>query len=273
MEPRIPEEPGSPSLLRPRGVGEILGDAFRLYARHWQNLILIVAVIVIPLSIAEVLLTGFWIREGLTEEELRNGMEVVVDGGFVAGVLASFVLVAISILMWTILTGAITRAAAGTFLGRDLEIGESYRYGFARFWSIVLVGVLSALAIAVGFLLLVIPGFIVLTFLSCGIPALVIEDKRGREALRRSWTLVRGFGWHVFGAFILAAILSGIVNGVLTAPFGDNYAVRSITASIASVITMPFMALVGVFIYLDLRVRKERYSAADLERDLAANPT
>ena len=67
MEPRIPEEPGSPSLLRPRGVGEILGDAFRLYARHWQNLILIVAVIVIPLSIAEVLLTGFWIREGLTE--------------------------------------------------------------------------------------------------------------------------------------------------------------------------------------------------------------
>jgi len=273
MEPRIPEEPGSPSLLRPRGVGEILGDAFRLYARHWQNLILIVAVIVIPLSIAEVLLTGFWIREGLTEEELRNGVEVVVDGAFVAGVLASFVLVAISILMWTILTGAITRAAAGTFLGRDLEIGESYRYGFARFWSIVLVGVLSALAIAVGFVLLVIPGFIVLTFLTCGIPALVIEDKRGREALRRSWTLVRGFGWHVFGAFILAAILSGIVNGVLTAPFGDNYAVRSITASIASVITMPFMALVGVFIYLDLRVRKERYSAGDLERDLASNPT
>jgi len=30
---------------------------------------------------------------------------------------------------------------------------------------------------------------------------------------------------------------------------------------------------VGVFIYLDLRVRKERYSAADLERELASNPT
>ena len=65
--------------------------------------------------------------------------------------------------MWTVLTGAITRAAAGTFLGRDLEIGESYRYGLARFWSIVLVGVLSALAIVGGFILLIIPGFIVLT--------------------------------------------------------------------------------------------------------------
>ena len=40
MEPRIPEEPDSPSLLRPRTVGEILADAFHLYARHWQNLIL-----------------------------------------------------------------------------------------------------------------------------------------------------------------------------------------------------------------------------------------
>jgi hypothetical protein len=185
MEPRIPEQPGSPSLLRPRGVGEILGDAFRLYARHWQNLIVIVAVIVIPLSVAQVLVGDFWIREGLTQEELRGGVEVV-DGAVAAGILASLIVVIASILMWTVLTGAITRAAAGTFLGRDLEIGESYRYGFARFWSIVLVGVLSALAIAVGFLLLIVPGFIVLTYLYCGIPALVIEDKRGREALRRS---------------------------------------------------------------------------------------
>jgi hypothetical protein len=36
---------------------------------------------------------------------------------------------------------------------------------------------------------------------------------------------------------------------------------------------MPFMARVGVYIYLDLRVRKERYSGADLERDLASNPS
>ena len=270
MEPRVPEEPGSPSLLRPRGVGEILGDAFRLYGRHWQNLIVIVAVIVIPLSLAQVLLGDLWLRETFTEEEFRGGVEISTGTVF-AGVLAALVLTFASILMWTILTGAITRAAAGTFLGRDLEIAESYRYGFARFWSIVLVGVLSALAIAGGFILLIIPGFIVLTFLACGIPALVIEDKRGREALRRSWNLVRGFGWHVFGTIIVAALLNGLVSSLLTAPFGDNYAARSLVAAIASVITMPYMALVGVFIYLDLRVRKERYSAADLERDLASN--
>jgi hypothetical protein len=269
VEPPIPEPPGSPRLLRPRGVGEILTDAFELYRRHWQNLILIVAVIVIPLSFLQVLIGDAWIREGITREELRGGVEVV-DGALLAGVLASLVVAITSILMWTVLTGAVTRAAAGTFLGRDLEIGESYRYGFARFWSIVLIGVLSALAIVAGFILLIVPGFIVLTFLSCSIPALVIEDQRGRAALRRSWNLVRGFGWPVFGTIVVAGLLTGIVNSLLTAPFGDNWAARSIAASIASVITMPYMALVGVFIYLNLRVRKERYTAAELERDLTS---
>jgi hypothetical protein len=271
MDPIIPEPPESPRLLRPRSVGELLTDAFELYRRHWQNLFVIVAVIVIPLSFLQVLVGEAWIRQGFTEEELRNGVEVTVNGAFVGSILASIVVALTSILMWTILTGAITRAAAGTFLGRDLEIGESYRYGFARFWSIVLVGLLCGLAIAVGFLLLIVPGFIVLTFLSCAIPALVIEGKRGREALRRSWSLVRGRGWPVFGTIIVATILTSLVNSLLTSPFGDNWAARSIGASIASILTMPYMALVGVFIYLDLRVRKEQYSAAELERDLASS--
>jgi hypothetical protein len=244
MDPTIPEPPESPRLLRPRTVGEILTDAFELYRRHWQNLFVIVAVIVIPLSFAQVLVGQVWIHQGLTEEELRNGVEVTVNGGFVAGVFASLVVAMASILMWTVLTGAITRAAAGTFLGRDLEIGESYRYGFARFWSIVLVAVLSAL---------------------------VIEGTRGRQALRRSWNLVRGRGWPVFGTIIVAIVLTSLVNSLLTSPFGDNWAARSIGASIASILTMPYMALVGVFIYLDLRVRKEQYSAAELERDLASS--
>ena len=107
MDPTIPEPPESPRLLRPRTVGEILTDAFELYRRHWQNLFVIVAVIVIPLSFLQVLVGQVWIHEGLTEEELRNGVEVTVNGAFVAGVFASLVVAMASILMWTVVTGAI----------------------------------------------------------------------------------------------------------------------------------------------------------------------
>jgi len=272
MDPRVPEPPESPRLFRPRGVGEILSHAFQIYRMHWRNLIALVAVVVIPLSIVQVVLTDVVIGDTFETSEMRNG-ELVVDGSLGAAILASLVVAVVSVLMWTVLTGAITRAAAGTFLGRDMDIGESYRFGVARIWSIILVGLLMGLAIAAGFILLVIPGFFVLTRLTCAIPALVIEDRRGTDALSRSWNLVAGFGWPVFGTIIVAGLLTGLVSSILTSPFQDNTVARIVGQSIASTITMPYTALVGILIYLDLRVRKERYTPEGLEADLARSAT
>jgi hypothetical protein len=271
MDPPIPEPPGSPRLLRPRGVGEILTDAFRLYRLHWQSLIAIVAVVVVPLTLLQALVTEV-IGDTFVETRIRAGVEI--HTGEVAGAaLAALAVAVLSILTWSVLTGAITRAAAGTFLGRDLQIEESYRYGLARLGSIILVGLLVALAVIGGLILFVIPGIIVATRLSCSIAALVVEDKRGREALRRSWNLVKGFGWRVFGAFLFSGLLAGLASSLLTLPFGRSAVGRAIGQTIASVITLPYGALVGILIYLDLRVRKERYTSAELERDLASTAT
>ena len=218
------------------------------------------------------LLTEAWVESSLRDVEVRDGVEIVTGGALLAAVIATLVIVLFSILMYTALTGAITRAAAGTFLGRDLDIAESYRFGIARFWSIVLIGLLSGLAIVAGFILLIVPGFIVLTRLAVGIQVLVVEDVRGTAALKRSWNLVKGHSWPVFGTIVVAGILTSIVSGLLTAPFGDDVTARSIASAIAAVITTPYTALVGVLLYLDLRIRKEQYGPADLERDLARTP-
>jgi hypothetical protein len=276
MDP-IPEPPESPRLLRPRGVGEILVDAFGLYRLHWRNLIAIVAIVVVPLTLVQVLVTEVVIDETEIERRIADG----ADGGFevtigeVSGadvtalVLGALTVLIVSVLTWAILTGAITRAAAGTFLGRDLRIEDTYRYGLARLGAIVLVGVLVALAVVGGFILLVIPGFFVLTRLWVSMPALVIEDRRGREALRRSWSLVKGFGWPVFGTIVVTILISGLISSLLTAPFGENTLGQIIGQAVAAVITTPYTVLVGILIYLNLRVRKEQYGVGDLERDLA----
>ncbi len=268
MDPTVPEPPGSPRLFRPRSVGEILLHALELYRLHWQNLIVLVAVVVIPLSLTEVLLTEAWIEGNLRDVEVRGGVEVVTGGALAAALVGTLVIVLFSILIYTALTGAISRAAAGTFLGRDMDIAESYRFGLARFGSILLVGLLSGLAILGGFILLVVPGFIVLTRLTVTIQVLVVEDVRGTAALKRSWNLVKGHSWPVFGTIVVAGILTSIVSSILTAPF-DELTARSIASAIAAVITTPYTALVGVLLYLDLRIRKEGYGPADLERDLA----
>jgi hypothetical protein len=254
--------------FRPRRIGELITAAFDLYGRHWQNLILLVAVVVVPLSLLQTFVSEQLVRSGWTSEAVVNGRPEITTP-VAATLVASAVVGLISIVIWTMLLGAITLAAAGTFLGRDLDIGASYRFGLARFWSIVWVGILMGLAIVAGFILLVIPGLFVLTRLSVAVPSLVVEGRRGGSALSRSWNLVRGHGWHVFGTLVVAWILTGLVRSVLTAPFA-GWVSQGIASAIASIVTMPFTALVGVMLYLDLRVRAEGLDAPTLERELAA---
>lgn len=263
-----PERVGDPTPFRARGVGEILAHAFEIYRRHWRNLIVTVAVIVVPLTVVQVVFTELVVDEIFVETGAGGRIDLS-DTSLGAFVAASLVVALVSILTWTIATGAIARAAAGTLLGRSLETAESYRYGLARLGSILLVGLLTGLAIAGGLILLVIPGLFILTRLSCTLAALVIEDRRGSEALRRSWNLVAGHGWHVFGTIIVAALMTGLLASALEAPFRDNAVASGVAQTVAALITIPYSALVGILIYLDLRVRAERYAPEDLERDLA----
>jgi hypothetical protein len=248
-----PELPPPPP-MQPRSVADILETAFDLYRRHWVTLVQIVAYLIVPLTLLQYLIGD--LLEG--EDE---------GSGVIAG---SLLLVFASVFIGLLLTGAIAWAVARILVGREPDISDCYRNGYRRIWSILLVAVLSALAIGAGFILLIIPGFIVLTRLSVAIPAVVIEQRKGTDALGRSWNLVKGYGWPVFGALIVSWLIAGIVNGILTAIGGDNWFVSGIFAAIGSIITTPFTALVVGLIYFDLRVRKENLDVATLEREVQA---
>ena len=91
------------------------------------------------------------------------------------------------------------------------NVEASYRYGLKRLWSVILVSLLVGLIVAVGFVLLVIPGIIFLVFLSMSIPVLIVEGRRGTEAMGRSWNLVKGPFWHALGVIVVAALIVGII--------------------------------------------------------------
>jgi hypothetical protein len=184
-----------------------------------------------------------------------------------------------------VLTGAITRAVAAEVAGEDPSVEQSYRFGFHRLGSVLLVSVLVGLAtiggliLSVGssgflilFVLFVIPGIYVGVRLAVSIQALVVEGRRGTEAMGRSWGLVGGHWWHAFGTLLVALLLIGIVNAVITAPFGaTGWFVQAVAAAVATVVTLPYGVLVGVLLYLDLRARKERLTLEALRADLQAS--
>ncbi len=254
-----------PPPLRPRSVGEILEAAFSLYGRYWRTLLALVAVVVVPLTILQYLVADAIVGSTVT----RDG-QIVVTGSSGRAWGSGFLLGVLALLIQQILIGALAWAVASTLIGREPDIGESYRFGYRRLWSILLVGILFALAVFAGLIALVIPGIIIAVRLSVAIPALVVEGKRGTAALGRSWDLVRGRSWSVFGAFIIAAFLTAIVNAALTSIAGSGWFANGVLAAIASVITTPFMGLVIGLLYFDLRVRKEQFDVATLERELQA---
>ena len=253
--------------LPERGIGEILSTGFGLYRSNWKTLLTVAAIVVVPLTLLQHFLQD-WIRDrGETIQRTQTGIEVGTD--FWATLAVALLLVLVWVLTELVLTGAITRAVAGEVAGRDETVEGSYRYGFARLGSIFLVGLLTALAVGAGFLLFVIPGFFILTRLSVGIPSLVVEGRRGTQALSRSWNLVKGHGWHVFGTLVVTWLLMGLVSGILTAPFAAaNWFLRALANAVALILTMPYTTIVTVLIYLDLRARKEGLDQHTLESEL-----
>jgi hypothetical protein len=261
--------PSGAALPRPMGIGEILSTAFQLYQRHWRTLLAIAAVVVVPFTLLQYLL-GDQVRT--RGEEVANGV-VIETASWAVGV-AGLVTALAGLLSFLVLTGAITRAVAAEVAGEDPSLEQSYRFGFHRIWSVLLVSVLVGLATVGGLILLVLPGIYIGVRLVVSIEALVVEGRRGTQAMGRSWALVGGHWWHAFGTLVVAWLVIGVVNSVITLPFGDtSWFVQGLVSAVATTVTMPYGVLVGVLLYLDLRARKEALTLEALRADLQASAT
>jgi hypothetical protein len=270
--PPPPMMSGPQGGIPPKRLGEILSAAFNIYKANASQLILIVAVVVVPLSLVSAVFSGVVFAPDKVRVTNAGGVVVFDYAGRGLGValLAGAIGALIAVLISAVLQAAILRAAAQATIGDPVDVEASYRYGLKRLWSVILVSILVGLVVAVGFILLVIPGIIFLVFLSVAIPVLIVEGRRGTEAMGRSWNLVKGNFWHAFGVIVVAALIVGIISGIIGAIGGDNWAVRWIFTAIAQILTVPFASLVSVLLYLDLRARSESLSADTLRQELAS---
>ncbi|HEX5937783.1 MAG TPA: hypothetical protein VFZ75_08890 [Actinomycetota bacterium] len=272
--PGLPPPPpvsGGPSGSIPsKTLGEILSAAFDVYRANASKLLLLVAIVVVPLTLVGVLVANAIVDAN--DIDVRGG-ELVVDEigtSFLAALFAGAIGGLIAVLISAVLQAATVRAAAQATIGDPVDVEASYRYGFRRLWSVILISILVGLIVGAGFILLIVPGIIFLVFLSASIPALIVENKRGTDALGRSWALVQGNFWHALGVIFVAALIVGIVSGIIGAIGGDNWVVRWIFTAIAQIVTAPYAALVSVLLYLDLRARRETLSATALRQELAS---
>ncbi|HLB40094.1 MAG TPA: hypothetical protein VJM84_06535 [Actinomycetota bacterium] len=273
--PPPPPSAGGGGAIPQRGLGDILSTAFELYKANAAKLIQIVAIVVVPLTFVLALLTKVALKQNCTVEDIQtfedlqnfsNNCTVGVGRSLLLSAIAGFIAIAIQQLV----QGAVTRGGAAATLGRAVDVKASYRYALSRLWGLIGLSLLIALVVGVGFILLIIPGVIFLVFLAVAVPAFIIERTGATASMSRSWKLVSGQWWHTLGVIVVAGIIAGVVNGILTAIGGNNFFLYWVFSTIGQIITAPFVALVGIVLYVDLRARHEGLTADTLGAELDA---
>jgi hypothetical protein len=255
-----------PVQLRPRGVGEILDAAFRLCFTHWRPLVTATLVVVVPVQILATVVLFSAFPDNLTTEQAFLGPEVPAEdvGVFFAGQLVSSVL---TMLMVLLAIAACFKAVADAYLGSQPDWRASVRFAVKRLAPLLWISVLYLLGVFLGFVALIIPGIFLAIAWSLAYPAALVEDVRGAGALKRSFQLVRGRWWPVFGVQLVGAILvtiiASIVQVVILAPvfFVDSLLALAVLSGLASIvgyaISTPLQAAVVAIVFFDQRVRKE----------------
>jgi hypothetical protein len=142
---------------------------------------------------------------------------------------------------------------------RDNSIGDLARSVEPVFWPLVGVSILFGLGVGLGFVLLIIPGLILLTIWSVVAPVTVLEAPGVFHAFGRSRELVRGNGWNVFGVIALVFLAVAIVS-VAVGLATDSLGVvgRSLVQWVVNAALAPVTALSASVLYFAL-LRPEPY--------------
>jgi hypothetical protein len=166
----------------------------------------------------------------------------VYSGGSPFG-LVPFVAGIISAVLSIIASGAYPPVVREAIQGQRLTIGEALGHAYRRFWSLLAAGILVGLIVFVGFIALLIPGIIFLTWYAYTVPAIMLENKGALEGMSASKAFGRDKKWSTLGifvVFILVYIVVSIIAAVLSLGLGGRV--------IQTLLTIPLSAWTSVVI-------------------------
>ncbi|MDR0343127.1 MAG: hypothetical protein LBI49_08380 [Nocardiopsaceae bacterium] len=209
----------------------VLGEAWQLYKRYAAHFLIISFIIYVIAAVLVGLLDGF---------------------GGAAGRSVSWI---ISLVATFLVYAALVKAVQDVRDGRvDMDLGQTIKAAVPYLLPVAAASILAAIGIGIGFILLIVPGLILLTFWSLIVPSIMIGEAGIFESFSRSWRTVRGYAWHVFGTYVLVFLIRIAFEIVLSIIlFALPILARNLIADVvAGTLFTPFLALVVTLIYYRL---------------------
>jgi len=290
--------------LRPLSLSDIFNGAIAYVRMNPKaTLGLTTVVVVISQLIALVLQVGPLAATGSLGVFSGAGGEVS-DSALIGSSLSSLAGVMATGLATIVLSGLLTVVVGRAVFGAHITIGEAWQRARGRLLALIgfialeffgaailiaiVVGVLIAVVSAVNGAAAFVIGAPLVVALLVGIvylgvmlgfaPTLIVLERLDVvPAMKRSFALVKGDFWRVFGIVVLAQLVSGMIAGAVSLPFtfagqlllimGSastsgivfGLILTAIGGAIGQIITSPFNAGVVVLLYTDRRIRAEAF--------------
>ena len=211
----------------------VLSEAWALYKRHAAHFIAISFAIYLVIAVVTALLS------------LALGNFGAIVGGL------------LSLFGTFLLQAALVKAVQDARDGRiDLDLGATIRAALPFVGAVAIAGILAAIAIGIGFVLIIVPGLILLTFLSLIVPEIVIGGASWSESFGRSWRTVSGYAWHVFGTYVLVFIImivAEIILGLILIALPNAWR-QFLSDIIVGTLVSPWLAAVVTLVYDRLKI-------------------
>ena len=261
------------ALTQPSSIGRVLDSGFKLFVASLKPVLLLIIVTAIINVIMQYAMfqTIAPAQQFTTQEEMPQYMESIMPQ-----------LVVISIIIWLvsiILYNAILSRVGEVAKGGNGELYDALIVGIRKAIPVFIAAILYSLAITLGFVLLVIPGLILMVTLLFFQVLIVVDDEGIIASLKHSHALVWGNYWRtsavilvpfiiVYALIMVVAFAAGFFGAINTPEIVDGqmqmtFGMFDIVMAVVSVLMVPLLDSIFIAHVNDLKLRK---SGSDLEQ-------
>jgi hypothetical protein len=156
--------------------------------------------------------------------------------------------------------GMVVEAARDILDGRrDYSLGTLLQSATPVLGPLIVAGILAGIGVAIGLILLIVPGLFLLTIWAVIAPVIVIERKGALDAFGRSRELVKGNGWQVFGVIVVLFLLQFLLSSAVQAladSAADSFLGYTIADLIVRLLVAPLTALAAAVMFFELKAQR-----------------
>lgn len=262
---------------------ELLDRTFRIYRENFITFIGLTALVTIPLTIIQLLLSMAALG-GVNDLSTFSNRQT--GGASNTVCLSSLILLAVAVLQFVLTQGPIVYIASESQMGHKVSIGEAFGAARPRFgalaWAFIMFYVFlfvfafavtlisTALQCAPGLALLGIVAYIGISAYAMLSPVVVLEDVGAAFGVNRAWALGKSRFWTAFGIITAITIIGAVIQlaftsvaqlvvggSVSSVSFTTADIVNTAISTIIQIFIVPLLPIALTLLYYDTRTRLE----------------